>query len=469
MIDHYALAEQLRAVGQEHVLAGVESLDEASRSAFLARLAAIDWEELAAPEPPAAATGAVGASRVIDLQERARRQQELTPLGEAAYRDGRVAVLMVAGGQGTRLGFSGPKGCFSIAPHSHKSIYQLQAQKVLSLSRRLGRPVPFLIMTSPMTDAETREFFAAHGLFGLAPDQVRFFAQGTVPSLSRDGKALLERPGKLLENPDGHGGCFTALVRSGALARLVADGIQHLAYIQVDNILAPVDDPVMVGLAVAERTDVITKVLEKASPDEKVGHLVRIGSGAAARDWIVEYTELTAAQTRERGADGQLRYRWGSPAIHCWSVAFLERLARAQYRLPLHRSAKPLKAWRDGAITEVPGWKNERFIFDLVPQAERSLGLEIRRSEEFAPVKNATGVDSAESAVRLASDLYASWLRAVGVEVALPPTARIEISPLFAATQAQLRARWDGRVQRVQGDYYLEDAAGAGSASPPAR
>jgi UDP-N-acetylglucosamine/UDP-N-acetylgalactosamine diphosphorylase len=453
MTDHFALAETLSKNGQSHLLNGVDALDAATRTAYLARLAAVDWEELHHQHVDHTA-GSVGPSRVIDLKERAVRGGVLAPVGEAAYRAGKVAVLMVAGGQGTRLGFSGPKGCFGIGVHSHKSIYQVQAEKVVALSRRLGRPVPFLVMTSPMTDGETREFFAANGDFRLQPGQLRIFSQGTVPSLDQHGKALLEKPGKLLENPDGHGGCFTALVKSGHLARLKEEGVTHLAYIQVDNIIVPVDDPFLIGLATVEQADVITKVLEKANPDEKVGHLVRLGN----HDVIIEYTELTPEQTRSKDAQGELVYRWGSPAIHCWSVDFLSRLATSGYRLPLHRSSKPLKAWIDGKVTEVKGWKAERFIFDLIPQARTSFGLAIIREEEFAPVKNATGVDSAQSAVALASALYARWLSEAGVKVTLPADARIEISPLFAATAAQLKANWDQRVAEVSGNYFLEEA-----------
>jgi UDP-N-acetylglucosamine/UDP-N-acetylgalactosamine diphosphorylase len=451
MIDHFALSEILAKNGQGHLLAGVERLDEGRRAAYLARLAEIDWLVLHHQKAVHQA-GEVGARRVVDLAERERRRAELEPLGEGLYRAGKVAVLMVAGGQGTRLGLAGPKGCFAVAPHSHKSIYQLQAEKVLTLSRRIARDVPFLVMTSPMTDAETREFFAAHGFFGLEPEQTRFFSQGTVPSLDQQGRALLAEPGRQLENPDGHGGCFTALVKSGQLERLVREGVEQIAFIQVDNIIVPVDDPLMIGLAAAERADVISKVLEKANPDEKVGHLVRVGS----HDAIIEYTELTPEQTRQKNAQGELVYRWGSPAIHCWSVAFLAGLAKLGYQLPLHRSAKPLKAWHDGTVQEVKGWKNERFIFDLIPQAKRSLGLAIVREEEFAPVKNASGVDSAESAVRLASDQYAAWLRAAGVTVALPPQARIEISPLYAGTRKQFLEQWDRRTAEVTGDFYLE-------------
>ena len=447
MPDAFALADTLAKHGQTHLLEHAKTLDGDARAAFCTRLAAIDWAELQHPsEPPAA--NAVAKSRVLDQAERARRTAELAARGEAALRAGAVAVLMVAGGQGTRLGSSAPKGCFTIAPHSGKSIYQLQAEKVVSLSRRIGRTVPFLVMTSPATDAETRQFFTAHADFGLAAGQARFFSQGTVPSIGIDGKALLASPGKLLENPDGHGGCHTALVDSGNLARLVQEGVRQIVYIQVDNILVPVDDPVLVGLAEAENADVVSKVLEKAHPDEKLGHLVKVGG----RDRIVEYTELNAEQTRLKFPDGEVIYRWGSPAMHCWSVGFLDLLARQGFKLPLHRSKKPLKAWP----AETTGWKNERFIFDLVPEAERSVGLVIERGDEFAPVKNKDGDDSPATAVALASAQYARWLQKAGVRVELPAGASIEISPLFAATEAQFLARWDKRVASVTGDYYLE-------------
>ena len=434
------LATTLAAAGQEHLLSGVDDLDAATRAAFLERLATVPWDELAhPPEPPAA--GEVEAPRVLALADRSRRRDELTAAGDAAYAEGRVAALMVAGGQGTRLGFPGPKGCFPIGPHSGKTIYQLQAEKVVSLSRRVGRALPLLVMTSPATDAATRDFFDAHAAFGLADDQLRFFVQGTVPSVDRDGRALLAAPGRLLESPDGHGGSLTALGASGELDRLRDEGIEQLVYVQVDNILARIDDPVLVGLGVLERADVVTKVLEKRDPDEKVGNLVVVDGRAR----VVEYTELRPEQARTRGRDGELVYRWGSPALHLWSVAFLADLRERGFVPPLHRSAKPLRAWVDGAEREVDGVKHERFVFDLIPEAQRSEALEIDRAAEFAPVKNATGGDSRETAVELAHREYVSWLEAAGVRVDLRPDERVEIDPLLAATREQFLARWDGR------------------------
>ncbi len=447
------IQERLARHGQAHLLEDIDQLDAEIRERFLARLAAVDWAELAHPAAPVP-VAEVGASRVVDAAERIRRGEELVRAGEQTYAEGAVAVLIVAGGQGTRLGYDGPKGCFSIGALSGKSIYQIQAEKVAALSRRTGHEVPLLVMTSPMTDAATRAFFAEQNDFGLAEGQVRFFCQGTVPSIDSEGHALLAAPGRLLENPDGHGGCFTALVASGRLAELERAGIRRIVYIQVDNILAPVDDPELVGLAELEAADVVTKVLAKAHPDEKVGHLVRVGD----RDRIIEYTELSQDETRLRNADGELVYRWGSPAMHCWGLGFLHGLAQRDFKPPLHRSAKPLQAWVDGAVQQVQGWKCERFIFDLIPEAPVSIGLELDRTAEFAPVKNADekGVDCPATARRLASDLYASWLRAEGVEVVLDENQHIEISPLYAATARDFSRVWDGRCQRVVADYLLE-------------
>jgi UDP-N-acetylglucosamine/UDP-N-acetylgalactosamine diphosphorylase len=449
--DDIPISALLERAGQSHLVDGIEELAPETRDHFLSRLAEVDWDELARPaEPPS--LGEVGPAEVVTRRERERRARELSEAGERAYGEGRVAVLIVAGGQGTRLGFPGPKGCFRLAPLSGKSIYQLHAEKALTLSRRVGREVPLLVMTSPATDVETRDFFTRHDRFGLADEQLRLFVQGTVPSTDLEGRALLARPGQLLENPDGHGGVFTALVASGQLARLRADGVDRIVYLQVDNVLAPVDDPVLVGLATVEDADVATKVLEKAHPDEKVGHLVR----ARGRDRIVEYTELTPEQTRAPGADGRPIYRWGSPAMHAWSVEFFARLAGRRYSPPLHRSEKPLEAWLDGAVREVDGFKHERFVFDLVAEAERSVGLEIDREAEFAPVKNAEGADSPATASELIRRQHVSWLEAAGVEVA--DGAIVEISPLFAATREQFVERWDGRIDRVEGELFLEAA-----------
>jgi UDP-N-acetylglucosamine/UDP-N-acetylgalactosamine diphosphorylase len=435
----------LKNAGQQHLTTALQSLPQAQQAAFAARLQQIDWQEMRS-----IARQSVDQPRVITKEERTKRQTELTAIGDAAYKAGKVGALMVAGGMGTRLGYNGPKGCFPVG-YSRKTIYQLQAEKVLALSQRLGIAVPFLIMTSPATDTETRAFFAAKNNFGLKAEQIHYFQQGTVPSLSMDGKALLEAPGKLLENPDGHGGCFQALVDSGLLAKIRSQGVEHLVHMQVDNLLTPADDPILIGTQITEKTDIVTKVLTKAHPDEKLGHLVTIDG----RDSIVEYTEVTPEQCRELAPDGKPVYRWGSPAMFCWSTAFLARLAQTGAKLPLHRSKKPLKAWIDGKIATVSGWKCERFIFDLLPMGS-NCGLEIERVEEFAPVKNAMGDDSPESARALLTGRAKRWLEAAGVNVDLPPGACLEISFLMGSTPQEFAKNWKQKEEKVRGSFVIE-------------
>jgi UDP-N-acetylglucosamine/UDP-N-acetylgalactosamine diphosphorylase len=437
------LRERLARFGQEHLLEGLDALDADRRARLLARLASVDWEELAAPaEPPH--VGELEAVPVVTLADQHAQEAELVAAGEAAYAAGRVAVLIVAGGQGTRLGFPGPKGCFPLAPHSGKTIYQLQAEKVVDLARQSGHEIPLLVMTSAATDDETRAFFAEHDAFGLR--DVRFFRQSTVPSVARDGRALFAAPGELLESPDGHGGLLDALAASGNLERLVAEGVAYVVYLHIDNPLAVVDDPILVGLAETRDADVVTKAMPKTSPDEKVGAIVR----AAGRDRVVEYTEVTPEQQQAPAL------RWGSPGLHCWSTAFLARLVAGGFRPPLHRSAKPLRAWIDGEERELEGWKHERFVFDLLPAAERSVVMEIDREAEFAPVKNARGPDSVETAVALAHRQYVEWLTAAGVQVELPPGELVEISPLYAPTRRRFLERWDGRFAELRAGVYLE-------------
>ncbi len=388
-----ALHDRLRRFGQGHLVAHLQTLAADERDALAARLGAIDWAELATPSGHAD-HAAIEQAEVIALTDRAGLADSCEAAGAKAYAEGRVAALVVAGGQGTRLGFSGPKGCYPIDPAGGRTIFHLLAEGVADVSTRTGHPMPWLVMTSPHTDAPTRSFFAAQADFGLAAGQVRFFSQGTVPSVDEDGRALLAGPAALLENPDGHGGCFEALVGSGELQRLRDEGIDWLVYLQVDNVLGQAHDPFLVGLAELRRADAITKVLAKAHPDERVGHLVR----QSGHDRIVEYTELSAQDVRRKGPDGAYIYRWGNTAMHCWRIGYLAALADRDHHLPLHRSRKPLKAWKNGEISEVTGFKSERFIFDLLAAADVSLGLEVARADEFSPVKNAEGTDSPATA-----------------------------------------------------------------------
>src|SRR5262249_251519 len=251
-----------------------------------------------------------------DSPENAAGQRE----GEEALRRGEVAALVVAGGQGSRLGFEHPKGMFAIGPVSGKSLFQIHAEKVLALSRRYGKKMPFLVMTSPATDEETTDYFARAENVGLDAEQVIFFRQGTMPALDlATGKLLLEAPGRLFLSPDGHGGTLTALADTGLLDRLRQHGILHVFYFQVDNPLVKVADPVFLGHHLAAPSEPSSKVVAKQGPTDKMGNFVQVDGRCA----MIEYSDLPEGLARQTDGQGRLSIWAGNPSIHLFDLDFL--------------------------------------------------------------------------------------------------------------------------------------------------
>ena len=457
-----AVEKILRDNKQLKLLEQVSNFSEDQLNNLYNQLKSVPWDEYSfnSNQNQTITPSSISPSKVISLKDRSFGDQDYNRIGLEAYKNGEVAVLIVAGGQGTRLGSSSPKGCYKIGAVSGKSLYQLHAEKVLALSLRFGQRIPLLIMTSLATDAETRDFFKANKFFGLAEEQIKFFMQASIPSFDLDGNLLLSRPGELVVNPDGHGGCFTALAQSGLLDELSTKGIKHLIYIQVDNILAPIFDPYLLGLAVHERADVITKVVEKRNAEEKVGLLVSVSVSKIVEkagikttknenDTVKEYIELPKEILEEKEHDGRLKYRAGNTAMHYWNINFLEQTSKQGFKLPLHASKKPLMVWNKGQEEMVEGYKYERFIFDLIPKANVSLGLEVDRNREFAPLKNKTGNDSPETINQLTSELFKTWFKESGIEI--PISMQVEISPLFAmnAETVNQTLSFDDKVRKL--------------------
>ena len=346
--------------------------------------------------------------------------------GETALREGEVAVLLVAGGQGSRLGFEHPKGMFPIGPVSNKTLFQIHAEKVLALQRRYGRLVPFLIMTSPATDAETRDFFRQQKYFGLAPDEVWFFCQGTMPALDMaSGRLLMEAPGRLFLSPNGHGGTLTALADSGLLDRLRNQGIREVFYFQVDNPLIKVADPVFLGHHLGQRAEVSARIVPKEGPTDRLGNLVLVDG----RCTMIEYSDLPLELAQQTDTTGRLRIWAGSPAIHIFDVDFLQRIVGGRRKLPFHTARKKVPYVNERGTLVQPAKENalkfEMFIFDVLPLAERCAVVETDRREEFMPLKNASGPDSPQTVRQAQSDRAAAWLEKAGVTVPRVSTARL--------------------------------------------
>ncbi len=444
--------------GQAHVLAHWDTLPAEARPVLLNQIESLDFTVIASMKAML--------SQPPDKRDDPEPGPALTPtseervaaarLGADALRSGKVGVILVAGGQGTRLGFDGPKGTYPLAPLSNASLFEIHARKIAALEQRFNATVPFYVMTSEANDADTRAFFRDHNNFGLSADRVLFFIQGMLPALFPDGRLVMEAPGHLFMGPDGHGGILQALQRTHMLANMKERGLETLFYFQVDNPLIEIADPAFIGLHRERAAQFSLKVCAKRDPGEGIGVIVRHGQSGLS---IVEYTELTEEQKRAVTPSGDLMFKYGSVAIHLFSLDFL--IATAEAGLPLHKAHKKVPFF-DGDRLIAPekpnAFKFEKFIFDALPLAERALALEFDRADEFAPVKNATGADSPDTARRAMADKFARWFEACGVVVprdaAGNPIHKIEIDPLYASNADELRRRLaKGFV--ITGDTYL--------------
>lgn len=371
--------------------------------------------------------------------------------GLSAIAKGQVAALILAGGQGTRLGFDRPKGEYDILLPSHKTLFQLQAERIqrcrelaaaasgASLSSLPDLPV--YVMTSPMTDKETREFWTQKNYFGLPRDSVMFFCQGTLPCLTPTGKIMLETGARVAEAPDGNGGIYRALHLSGALADMQARGVIGVHVWAIDNAVVVASDPVFIGYCLTNDADVGSKSCPKSGPHEKVGVLcLRDGQYT-----VVEYSEMDKDTAELRDENGELAFNAGNICIHYYSTSFLAHEASPAHLPKVYHLAKKsipcahpdtgktmTKAEMAGQGNN--GIKLESFIFDVFPAAKRMAVLEIERSSEFSPIKNAPGSadDSPDTARAIIASLHRGWLTQAGAVVEGPIGAACEVSPLVS-------------------------------------
>ncbi|MEO1277832.1 MAG: UDPGP type 1 family protein [Planctomycetota bacterium] len=438
------LRPAIEAAGQAHVLSFVGELSSAEVEAFQAQLVSIDWARL--PGVIERYRGAAAAETTGDLEpavvccpcgtpgDVAVDASDARAVGLELIRSGKVAALTVAGGQGTRLGFDGPKGTLPIGPASGRTLFEVFADQLSAASAWAGRPIPWLLMTSPQNHGQTLRFFEERNWLGLDREQVRFFTQGVMPSFCPEsGRLLLTNKGTLATNPDGHGGVVRALVDSGELEWLERRGVEHLSYFQVDNPLVPPVDPVYLGAHVGaggapSSGQFSSKMVAKADASEKVGVFARRNG----RTSVVEYSDLPADVARSTDEHGRLRFEAGSIAIHAASVAFLRSIDEAgESALPFHRAFKKvphvdLASGERIEPSEPNAVKLERFVFDAIPVADEPMVMRVAREREFAPTKNATGVDSVESAKKLQHDRAAAWLTKRGH--ACPDRCTLELS-----------------------------------------
>jgi len=460
MTSPHPLIARFQAAGQGQVFAFFDELAPDAQAQLLAEAGEIDLAEVDRLNRTLVAGG--GAAAGVNLAGLAPAPYEPLPAhggdaaawqrakaaGEAALRAGRVAAFTVAGGQGTRLGYDGPKGTFPVTPVTQKSLFQVFAEKLLAAGRRYGRPLHWFIMTSHQNHAATEAFFADHKFFGIEAGRVHFFRQGRMPAVDFDGKILLETKSSLALSPDGHGGSLRALERSGALDLMQREGIDTLSYFQVDNPLVRAIDPAFIGWHLGRGSELSSKMVPKAYPEEKLGHF-------CAQDGklvVVEYSDLPMEMQRETDAGGRLRYVAGSIAIHLLDREFIRRMAAAGdgAALPFHRADKKIPTIDATGAAVKPakanGVKFEMFVFDALPFAKNPLVIETRRADDFSPVKNAEGVDSPQTSRDDQRRQFARWLNAHGAGLATDatglPAINLEVAPSFGYDEDSFADSW---------------------------
>jgi len=450
------ILQELEDSGQSQIARHLRTLALGARERLALQLSRFDYQlvrtlsrearERTAPQPPKLN----GPAPVVPANRAEEKLTEARRLGAEAIERGDVAVLIVAGGQGTRLRYDGPKGCYPIGPVSRRTLFQIHADKIRAAEQRYMTEIPFYVMTSETNDAEVRRYFQQNSFLGLDPTDVCFCVQRSIPAFDPQGRFLLDAPDHVFVNPDGHGGAFHALDSSGALDDMERRGVQCISCFQVDNPLVPILDPLFIGEHVRARSEMSSKALPKRDPLEKLGIFALV----SGRTQVVEYSELTDDLLRAARPDGSLLYRFGSIAVHLIDVEFARRMAAAD--LPFHPARKTVPSLDEQGRPTRPDQPNavkfEHFIFDAIPLARNPLVLEVRREDEFAPVKNLSGEDSPETARAAMIAQHRRWLRQAGLDV--PEDQPIEISPLFALDPGELQAKAPA-IHLAPGPIYL--------------
>ncbi|KQJ95577.1 UDP-N-acetylglucosamine diphosphorylase 1 [Brachypodium distachyon] len=446
----FALWDELAPEERDFLVRDIQSID-------LARIDRIVRCSLRSQGGPVPVVQPVPESSVATVDDRSPEDKERWwRRGLKAIAEGKLAVVLLAGGQGTRLGSSDPKGCFSIGLPSGKSLFQLQAERILCVQKLAAQStdapgntpqIHWYIMTSPFTDETTRKFFESRRYFGLEPDQVTFFQQGTLPCVSPDGRFIMETPYKVARAPDGNGGVYAALKSKRLLDDMSARGVKYIDCYGVDNVLVRVADPTFLGYFIDKGVSAAAKVVRKAYPQEKVGVFVQRGRGGPLS--VVEYSEMDASMTTEiNQTTGRLRYCWSNVCLHMFSLEFLNQVTNSLEKDSVYHLA-------DKKIPSIHGYtaglKLEQFIFDVFTYSPSTALFEVMREEEFAPVKNANGAtyDTPDSARLMLLRLHSRWVVAAGGflthSVPLYMTG-VEVSPMCSYAGENLEAICRGRT-----------------------
>jgi len=445
-MNYETLFQKATEFKQEHIFEDWETLTDEQKESLLTDVSTVDFallqklfskvgehaEESADLQP----CDAIGQPTTDDEKDIFFEAQTC---GQEAIRSGKVAAFVVAGGQGSRLGYDGPKGKFKVTTVKNKSLFEVFAQKILAIEQLYETTLPWYIMTSDVNNDETVSFFEENSYFGLQKENVFFFTQEMIPALDTNGKIVMKSSFELFKNPNGHGGSISGLFNSGAITDMNTRGIEYVFYFQVDNPLIQIADPVFMGHHIMKNAEMSAKVLPKISPEEKVG-VFGYNNGKLG---VIEYSDLSEEEMYAKDDSGNLLYNAGNIAVHVINVSFIEKENEGGLQLPYHIAKKKIAS----KAGEIDGIKFETFVFDAFHDVSTAVILEGKREEDFAPVKNKEGADSIVSSREMQNEYFAKWLDAAGVTV--PRTSEgnvdgnIEVSPLYALTQESFVERYE--------------------------
>lgn len=436
---------KLQAISQEHLLQFFGQLTDIEKSFLLKQIQDLDVEMFKKQQ-------------ALILEKKLEQKEEFEPftniikekdvdidLGKELLSKGQYGCLLIAGGQGTRLQFSGPKGTFPVSAVKKKTLFQIFAEKTLAAGKLAERPLPIAIMTSEENDSQVKFFFKDHDYFGLLPEQVSFFTQSSLPFLNLTGDLFLENAYTIATGPDGNGSSLQTFFKSGIWEKWLEKGVRFVNYVLIDNPLADPFDMKLLSFQSRQKAEIVVKCIRRETPEENVGVLVN--KKGLLR--VVEYSEMSEHDRFIKNANGNLMHSFANISLFSFSMDFIKKIGLSKEAMPLHAALKAIPP------SIVPnGWKFEKFIFDVFQLAEHIEVIEYSRKNCFAPLKNLSGNNSLETVQKLCQDFdYKTICRITGRKD--PFIKPFEIAQEFHYPTDELIEKWKGK--ELASKHYIEE------------
>lgn len=403
-MDYKQAFDKLSAVGQEQILKYYEELSGDQQKELLDQIENTDFSVLASlkEKGEAGRRGEITPLAAMQLSQIREKEQEFRKVGLEAIQKRKVGAVLLAGGMGTRLGSDNPKGMYNIGITKEVYIFQRLIENLFDVVREAGEWIPLYVMTSDKSHEATTRFLKEHDYFGYNSEYITFFVQDMAPACDYEGKIYMEEKWKMATSPNGNGGWYSSMYKWGVAQKALEDGVEWLNVFAVDNVLQRIADPCFVGAVIENDCAVGAKVVRKCTPDEKVGVMCLEGG----RPSIVEYYDLTEELMNAKDENGDPAYNFGVILNYLFRISDLEQIR--ERALPLHVVERKIPFLDESGSLQKPdkpnGYKFEQLVLDMIHELDSCLPFEVERNKEFAPIKNATGVDSVESARELCKE-----------------------------------------------------------------